>query len=158
MGYYLLGVFLQKINVQKSILVLAAALGLAGAVLGAYVSTALIGESVTVFFQDSLSFNLIVASVSVYLLLISVPVNRIQNRYGKVNAVLHWFGQNTLPIYLMHYFVLESLMFGFFGFTLNAAVLNPIIEIPLLTIVTLGLTSLIVYSLKKIPFVKRLIG
>jgi surface polysaccharide O-acyltransferase-like enzyme len=96
MGYYLLGVFLQKINVQKSILVLAAALGLAGAVLGAYVSTALIGESVTVFFQDSLSFNLIVASAAVYLLLISVPVNRIQNRYGKVNAVLHWVDRKSV--------------------------------------------------------------
>ncbi|XHH08300.1 MAG: acyltransferase [Candidatus Bathyarchaeia archaeon] len=158
MGYYLLGVFLQKIRVRKWFLGLAAVLGLTGAVLGAYVSTALIGERVTAFFHDSLSFNLIIASVSVYLLLTAVSPGKIVGRYGKVNSALHWIGQNTLPIYLMHYIILESLMFGFFGFTLNAEVLNPIIGIPLLTIVTFGLTALIVYPLKKVPFVKRLIG
>ncbi len=157
MGYYLLGVFLQKIKIRKSILLLAAALGLTGAVLGAYVSTALIGERVTTFFHESLSFNLIIASVAVYLLLNTLASNRILS-YNKVNTLLHWVGQNTLPIYLMHYMILESLMFGFFGFTLNASVLNPIIEIPLLTVVTFSLTVLIVYPLKKIPIVKRIIG
>jgi surface polysaccharide O-acyltransferase-like enzyme len=158
MGYYLLGVFLQKIHLQKRILAFAATLGIVGAVLCAYLATAFIGEVVTPFFHESLSFNLIIASVAVYLLLISVPRGRIESRSGKLKAALHWFGQNTLPIYLMHYLILESLMFGFFGFALNATVLNPVIEIPLLAIVTLGLTAILVYVLKKIPIVKRLIG
>ena len=158
MGYYLLGVFLQKIKVRSWILVLAACLGIAGAVFGAYISTALVGERVTTFFHESLNFNLIIASVAVYLLLINIPRSRVESRSAKVNAVLHWVSQNTLPIYLMHYMILECFMFGFFGFTLNTSVLNPIIEIPLLTLLTFGLTALIVYPLKKIPVVKRLIG
>ncbi len=158
MGYYLLGVFLQKIKVRSWILVLAACLGIAGAVFGAYISTALVGEKATTFFHESLNFNLIIASVAVYLLLINIPRNRVESRSAKVNKVLGWVGQNTLPIYLMHYIILECFMFGFFGFTLNATVLNPVIEIPLLTLLTFGLTALIVYPLKKIPVVKRLIG
>jgi surface polysaccharide O-acyltransferase-like enzyme len=157
-GYYLLGVFLQKIKLQNWILVFAASLGIIGAVLGAYFSTALIGERVTTFFHESLSLNLIVASVAVYLLLTSVPSSRIKSRYSKVNSALEGVGGNTLPIYLMHYIFLESLMFGFFGFTLNATVLNPIIGIPLLTALTFGLTTLSVYVLKKVPFAKFLIG
>jgi surface polysaccharide O-acyltransferase-like enzyme len=157
-GVFLLGVFLQKVKVQSWILMLAAGLGLAGAVVGAYVSTALVGERVTLFFHESLSFNMIIASVAVYLLLISIPPSRVESSHAKVNGVLHWIGQNTLPIYLFHYMILESLMFGFFGFTLNAAVLNPVIEIPLLATVTFVLTALIVYPLKKIPYVKRLVG
>lgn len=158
MGYYLLGVFLQKIKVRNWILLFTTVLGIVGAVLGAYVSTALIGESVTTFFHDSLSLNLIVASVSIYLLLTSVSSSQIGNRYNKVNSVLEWVGQNTLPIYLMHYILLESLMFGFFGFTLNAATISPIVGIPLLTATTFGLTALTVYVLKKVPLAKFLIG
>lgn len=157
MGYYLLGVFLQKIKVQKSVLVLAAVLGISGAVLCAYLSTAFIGERITPFFHESLSFNIIVASTAVYLLLNSVQISRIE-RNVKLSRMLHWFGQNTLPIYLMHYLILESCMFGFFGFTLNSATFNPIIAIPLFALVTLGLTSVLVFVLKKIPIVKRLIG
>jgi surface polysaccharide O-acyltransferase-like enzyme len=157
-GYYLLGIFLQKIKARTWILMLGTVLGILGAVLGAYLSTALIGERVTAFFHESLSFNLIIASVSVYLLLINLPTKRIENPNVKINSVLHWIGQNTLPIYLMHYIILESFKIGFFGFTLNATTLNPIIEIPLLTLLTFGLTALIVYPLKKIPIVKRLIG
>jgi surface polysaccharide O-acyltransferase-like enzyme len=158
MGYYLLGVFLQKIRVHNWILGFAAVLGITGAVLGAYVSTALIGERITTFFHESLSFNLIIASAAMYLLLTNVSPSSITSRHAKVHGLLHWIGQNTLPIYLLHYLILESLMFGFFGFTLNPTVLNPIIEIPLLTLVTFVLTALIVYPLKKIPIVKRLIG
>jgi surface polysaccharide O-acyltransferase-like enzyme len=101
---------------------------------------------------------MIIASVAVYLLLISIPPNRAKSRNAKVNAAMHWVGQNTLPIYLMHYIILECFMFGFFGFTLNATTLNPVIEIPLLTLLTFALTALIVYPLKKTPVVKRLIG
>jgi surface polysaccharide O-acyltransferase-like enzyme len=157
-GYYILGAFLQKIKVRTWILVLAACFGILVAVFGAYGITRLVGERVTEFFHDSLNFNMIIASVSVYLLLINIPIKRVESQNAKVNAVLHWIGQNTLPIYLMHFIILECFIFGFFGIHLNPYTLNPIIEIPLLTLVTFGLTAAIVYLLNKIPLVKRLIG
>ncbi len=157
-GYYILGAFLQKVKVRNWILILAACLGILVAIFGAYTITRFVGERVTEFFHDSLNFNMIIASVAVYLLLINIPIKRVESQNAKVNAVLHWIGQNTLPIYLMHFIILECFMFGFFGFHLNAYTLNPIIEMPLLTLLTFGLTAAIVYPLKKIPIVKRLIG
>jgi surface polysaccharide O-acyltransferase-like enzyme len=157
-GYYILGAFLQKVKVRTWILVMAACLGIAVAIFGAYGITRLVGERVTEFFHDSLNFNMIIASVAVYLLLINIPVKRLESHNPKVNAALHWIGQNTLPIYLMHFIILECFIFGFFGFHLNEYTLNPIIEIPLLTLVTFALTAALVYPLKKIPIVKRLIG
>ena len=115
----MLGVYLQKVKVRTWILVLGAVLGLAGAVVGAYVTAAFVGERVITFFHESLSFNMIIASVSVFLLLIAIPPSRIQSRYGKVNRLICWISQNTLPIYLFHLMVLESLELGFFGLTLN---------------------------------------
>lgn len=157
-GYYLLGVFLQKTKAQTWILASAVCLGVAVAVLGAYVTTVLIGEEAALFFYESLSFNIIIASGAVYMLLMATSNSRGENRYGKLNSILHWVGQNTLPVYLLHYMILESLMLGFFGFSLNAAMLDPAILVPLLTVLTFGLTVLIVYPLKKIPVIKRLIG
>ncbi len=158
MGYFLLGVFLQKVKVRSWILMLAAALGIAGAVLGAYFSTALVGERVTTFFHESLSFNMIIASVAIYLLLIAIPQSRIENRHAKVNGLLHWISQNTLPIYLFHVMALESLELGFLGLTLNQTTMPPIVEVPIVTLLTLLLSCLIIYPLNKIPLVKRLIG
>ncbi len=157
-GVYLLGVYLQKVKVRTWILVLGAALGLSGAVVGAYVTAAFVGERVITFFHESLSFNMIIASVSVFLLLIAIPPSRIQSRYGKVNRLICWISQNTLPIYLFHLMVLESLELGFLGLTLNQATLPPIVEVPLVTMLTLLLSCLIIYPLNKIPLVKRLIG
>ena len=157
-GIFLLGTFLQNVKVNRRLLILGAVLGLAGAVIGAYFAAAFVGERVITFFHESLSFNMIVASVSIFLLLTAIPSSKVQSRYGKVNRLLCWISQNTLPIYLFHIMVLESLEIGFLGLTLNRNILAPIIEVPLITILTLILTCLIIYPLNKIPIVKRVIG
>jgi len=54
--------------------------------------------------------------------------------------------------------VLESLQKGYFGFQISVNTMNPIVEIPLITIVTLFICAGIVFLLKRIPFVKKVIG
>ena len=54
--------------------------------------------------------------------------------------------------------VLEAFQKGFFGFTISVNTLNPAIEIPLITGLTLFVCLGIVLPLKKIPFVQKLIG
>ena len=157
-GYFLLGIFLQKVKVRSWILALGTILGLVGAVVGAYATAALVGERFITFFHESLSFNMIIASTAVFLLLIAIPASRIQSRHANFNRLVHWISQNTLPIYLLHLMVLESLELGFLGLTLNRNTMNPIIEVPLITIITLLLSAAIIYPLNKIPFVKKLIG
>jgi hypothetical protein len=47
---------------------------------------------------------------------------------------------------------------GYLGFSINVATINPIIEIPLETALTLLVCLAIIVSLKKVPCLKRVLG
>jgi len=66
--------------------------------------------------------------------------------------------KNTLPIYLFHLIVLESLQNGYLGFKLSVTTLNPLVEIPLATAVTLAICLAVIVPLKKVPYLGRLLG
>ena len=53
--------------------------------------------------------------------------------------------------------IIESIQLGYFGFSINRYILDPIIEIPLLTAIVLLVSLAIILLLKKIPYLKRLI-
>ncbi len=157
LGYFLLGIFLLYTKVRSWILYAALTLGLLGAILGEWFLTAMYGEQYAGFFHGYLSFNMIIASAALFMILLAIPKEKIESRYPIVNRVIHWIGQNTLPIYLVHVIVLETLQFGLLGFTLIDKN-NLIVEIPLATFVAFSLSVAIIYPLKKIPYVKKLIG
>jgi len=156
-GYFLLGLFLVQTKTRSWLIYLAAISGILTAVLGDWLITATLGETYTGFFHGYVSFDIIIASAALFALLITIPPNRAETRYNNVNRVIHWIGQNTLPIYLIHIMVLESLTLGLFGFTLPD-VSNSIVSIPMTALVVFSLSAAIVYPLMKIPYVKRLIG
>ncbi len=106
-GYFILGIFLLQTKVRSWIIYLAATLGILTAVLGDWLITATLGEAYTGFFHGYLSFDIIIASAALFILLITIPPRRVETRYKSVNRVIHWIGQNTLPIYLIHIMVLE---------------------------------------------------
>jgi len=54
--------------------------------------------------------------------------------------------------------ILESFQKGYFGFQISVNTLNPIVEIPLITVMTLFISVGLVFLLKKSPVVKKLIG
>lgn len=54
--------------------------------------------------------------------------------------------------------VLETLQKGYLGFKLSVMTMNPIVEIPLITVVTLLISLAIIVPLKKIPHMKDIIG
>ncbi len=155
-GYFVLGVFLLKSKVRSWILYLTLALGVAAAVIGDWVVT-LYSPQFNGFFHEYLIFPTIIASGALFLLLLAVPANRFEN-HVKFNRVLHWISLNTLPIYLFHVMVLEVISSGFLGYELYVFTMVPIIEIPVLTLLTFTVTCLIIYPLMKIPFVKKIIG
>jgi surface polysaccharide O-acyltransferase-like enzyme len=156
-GYFLLGVYLLNTKMRRSINYLALALGLLVAIVGDWLLTATAGETATGFFHGYLSFNMIIASAALFLILVGIPRTRVESGNGVVNRVIHWVGRNTLPIYLVHIIVLESLQLGLLGFTLPYTY-NLIVDVPFIAFVTFVLTVAIVYPLKKIPYLNRLIG
>jgi surface polysaccharide O-acyltransferase-like enzyme len=157
-GYYLLGAYCLKVRVSSKVLYTMLILGLTWTIIGTYLAVGIIGERFSQFFHDGYSFSMIGASAALFLLLAAVPSNMLEERFPRGIRVLRFIGQNTIPIYLFHVMVLESLQKGFFGFQISLATMNPVLEVPLLTVVTLFICLGVIYPLEKIPLVKRLIG
>ena len=158
LGYFILGTCLVKVRLRPSILYLVLVLGFLWTIIGTYFVVGTIGARLGEFFYDFFSVNVIMASVALFLLLSAVPPQKIESRFPRVNRVIHQISQNTLPIYLFHVIVLETLQKGYLGFKISLTTINPVLEIPLITVVTLFICLGLLIPLKKIPYLRRLIG
>ena len=157
-GYFILGAYVVKLQFRSSILYLGLILSTVWTILGTFFLIGTLGESYSQFFLDATSFSVIIASVALFLILAAIPNQTIENRFPRGNKILKIISQNTLPIYLFHIIILETLQKGYLGFQVSVTTMNPIIEIPLITAVTLLLCLAIIFPLKKLPYVKRIIG
>jgi surface polysaccharide O-acyltransferase-like enzyme len=157
-GYFVLGIYLTRTNIKKSLLFLGLLSGLLFTIFGTYLTIVIFGERYGQFFYDGFSINMIVLSASLFLLLLAVPTQKLQFNYPRINRVLHTISVNTLPIYPLHVIVLESLENGYLGFTLKVTDFNAYLSIPLITLVTLAICLAIILPLKQVPYMKRLIG
>ncbi|MGD6933079.1 MAG: acyltransferase [Candidatus Bathyarchaeia archaeon] len=158
-GYFLLGLYLLDTHVNRKVLVACVLAGFAWTALGTYWITATVGGSLQFFFYDYFSLGVILSSVALFLLLISVNYRKIKIKHPKLDRLIHYVSINSLAIYLFHFMVLETLENGYlWGFKISMATLSPIIEIPLLAGVTLVICLLVLYPLRKIPYLNRLIG
>jgi surface polysaccharide O-acyltransferase-like enzyme len=158
LGYFVLGAYLMKVQLKTSILTLVLVFGMLWTIIGTYLVIGALGEKFSQFFYDAYSFNIILASAALFLLLAAVPSQKIESRFPHGNRVLKLISQNTLPIFLFHVIVLEVLQRGYLGFTISITTMNPILEIPLITGLTILICLAIIVPLKKIPYVKKIIG
>jgi len=158
-GYFLLGVYLPKLKIKRrsfrmySLLVV----GFAWTMVGSLFIEMNPGLQ-RYFFYDYLTANVIVASVAMFLLLSSVSTKSLQKMPSGVNKLLHIVSENTLPIYLFHMLLVESFQKGMFGFTLTIVSANPLVMTPLLAVIVFFLSLGVIVPLKRVPYVKRLIG
>ena len=112
------------------------------------------------FFQQYFSPTLILASVMVFLLLLTIQPPSVQKttRLSTGNKLIKVISENSLPLFLFHVMILESLQRGYFGFAINGNTINSIIGVPLNTVITLFVSLGIIILLKKVPYLKKLIG
>lgn len=158
-GYFVLGIYLQRVNVNSKILY-----GLfTASVFFTIISTWLmrfhfysIGEKY--FFFDYLSVNVILASVTLFMILCKFPPDWPSGKHPVIQRVAHAISKNTLSIYLFHLIIMETLQRGYLGFQLSLTTINPVIGVPLITAVTLFITLGLILVMKKIPILKTLIG
>jgi surface polysaccharide O-acyltransferase-like enzyme len=156
-GFFLLGIYLVNTKIHSAVAYVGLAFGLLVAIFGEWFLTASMGEQATGYFHGYLSFNMIIASAALFIILISIPKSRIENGNATVNRLIRWIEQNTLPLYLVHVIVLETLHLGLLGFRFPYTN-NLLIDVPLIALVTFVLSAVIIYPLKKIPYVAKLIG
>jgi len=157
-GYFLLGVYLQKERLRPVFLYSVLFVALVWTIIGSWIVTYNVGGNASYFFYDFLTANVILASAALFQLLLGVSPDFFNKRVPRFGKFVSLISQYTLPVYLLHVMVLESLEKGYFGFKLSVTTLNPFVEIPLITVVTLFICVGIVFLLKRIPFVKKIIG
>ena len=159
-GYYMIGVYLLDVKMRRSTLLSLFLLGFASTVVGTYLMAATIGGTSTYFFHEYFSPTMILASIALFLLLnmSQTSSNQAKPNKSKIRWLLKKISENTLPLYLLHVMIIESLQRGYFGFAISSNTLNSIIEVPLISVVTLLICLAIIIPLKKIPVLRRLIG
>jgi surface polysaccharide O-acyltransferase-like enzyme len=160
-GYFMFGAFLMNVTMQRRTLIFLTTLGLVLSVIGTYIIAATIGGSHTYYFQDYFSPTMILASAALFLLLntIKAPTNQTETSQSKINWLLKQISQSTLAIFLFHVIVIETLQRGYlWGFTISGNNLNSILEVPLMTVVTLFICLGVILPLRKVPVIKKLIG
>lgn len=158
-GFFVLGSYLSTVHIRRRTLGVLFISGVALTALGTYALAATKGGTEMYFLQQYFSPTIILASVSAFLLLMTIKPPTIQkdSSPSKVNKLIKLISVNTLGIFFIHVMIIESIQLGYFGFTMNRTTLNPVIEVPLLTAIVLFASLGIILLLKKIPYLKRLI-
>jgi len=158
-GYFILGVHLQRVRVRPTILYALFFSSIAFTVLCTWLmhfQFYSIGRDY--FFFDYLAVNVIVASVTLFMILIRFPSDWPNGSHPLFRRLIHVISQNTLPIYLFHVIIMETLQRGYLGFKLSITIMNPIIGIPIVTGATLLITLALVLLMKKVPVLRTIIG
>ncbi len=158
-GYFILGTFLINVQIRRSFLSILAALGIALTTISIYIIQSPIGGNSEAFaFTVYFGPWTILTAFALFMLLNTVKIPAQDGNPSKGAKLLRVISQNTLPLALFHLMILESLQRGYFGFAINGNTVNSIVGVPLITIITLFVSLGIILVLKKIPYLKRLIG
>ena len=179
-GYFILGAYLLTVQISRSKLALYTVVGVTLTAIGTYVIAATVGGTEMYFFQGYLSPTLIFAACSLYLLLtvvqsppsaqaFAVPSDLETDFKPKEicaeppcesngRKLLRIISVNTLPLYLFHVMVLETIQKGYLGFAINGNTINSVIGVPLNTAIVLFVSLGIIVGLKKVPGLKKLVG
>ena len=158
-GYFILGVYLVRVQVSRRILVAVLGTCMALTAVGTYFVARIFGGTDTWFFQEYVSPTTIIAAISFFLLLNTVKLkSETQPAHRSLGGrILHVISENTLGIFFMHLMVLYVLHVGIGGYALNGNTVYSAIGVPLATGLTILICLAIIVPLKKIPVIKRLI-
>jgi len=163
-GFFVLGTYLVTVRMRRSTLSILIIIATALTAVGTYALAATGAGTGMYFLQQYFSPTVILASVMAFLLLLTIKPASVQKETAtptspsKVNGLIKLISQNTLGIFFIHVMIIESIEKGYFGFAINRDTLNPIIEAPLLTVIVLFSSLAIILILKRIPYLRRLIG
>jgi len=159
-GYFVLGAYLRGVSAPSWLLVAGLLGGISWTLVGTYFMTyPLNWVGQYYFFFDTVSINVVMVSVSIYMLLSKASVDWPgKTKHPRLHSLVHFISANTLPIYLFHVIILESIHRGYFGFTLSLRTMNPIVEIPLVAALAFIITIALVYLVSRLPVLSKLIG
>ncbi len=158
-GYFVLGTYLVGIEVKAKTLKKLLVAAIISTIIGLYLMAFPFHSAGQYFFFTYItSANVVLASIATYMLLAKYPKDWPKNSHPKLSRLTKAISANTLPIFFFHVIVLETFNQGLLGFRISMLQMSPVIEIPLVTAVTLFITLGLVLLVKKVPILKTLIG
>jgi surface polysaccharide O-acyltransferase-like enzyme len=159
-GYFVFGAYVTRIRASSRILIAGLLMGIAWTLIGTYFMIyPLNWVGQYYFFFDTVSANVVLLSISIYMLLSKAPADWPgKTKHSRLHAIVHFISANTLPIYLFHVMILESIHRGYFGFKLSLVSMNPIVEIPLAAAIAFVITIALIWLMTRFPILTKLIG
>lgn len=149
-GYPILGYYLANFAAHKNIKlvsVLLIVIGTLATIIGTHIETKAKGSFV-VFYYEYLSLNVLMTSVGMFLFF---RFFEFQNK--KITAIVNFVGTYSYGIYLSHILVLS-----FLNMFIKWHIINPIIGLPLKSLVCFIISLFVVYLINKIPYGKYVSG
>lgn len=151
-GYLVLGYFLHTSNPKFNNRRVCAAIAYVVTVIIASVSTFYLSQSLgkqTLTVMNSFTLNTFIQTVAIYYLLKNVEI---KNRV--VNFVVQTISNYSFGIYLVHIMVISL----FFRIGIFWTMAHPLISVPLVVLLTLITSFLVIFLLRKIPFMAKFAG
>lgn len=159
LGYFILGAYLINVRMKRSTLMALLCVGIALTAIGTFQMSRTVGGGASFYFQEYLSPTMILSSISFFLLLNTYKTSNDQpTNQSWRRRIMRVISENTLGIYLFHMMVIYTLQNGLLGVTLNGNTLNSIVGVPLMAGLALAICLAVIVPLKKLPYVKKLIG
>lgn len=144
-GYYILGYYLTKFDIKSSkVFNIIGLISLAITFFGTYIISAsnnLFGS----YFMNYLNFNTVLVSIMIFLYF--------KNANLKSHTILKVISTYSFGIYLIHVIIMEYI---FSIFKVDFHYVQPLIFIPIFTLLVLVLSLLFSLLISKIPIVKRI--
>ncbi len=157
-GYFIAGRFLdllqpsRKQNIAALVIYLAA---LVVTILGTYLLLRSSGQYNS-FFYEYLSLNVILMSLTAFMLLQGLPYEAIYARFARLGRLVSVLSSTSFGVYMVHVMLIALFKSGRLGFVLNGARIAPGVGILVNFLVVMPLSVAIVILLQRIPILKHL--
>lgn len=159
-GFFVLGHYLRDVTLtQRQVL------PVLFIVVAALLFTQFITHTLTVynegnydnFFVANDSLNLLVVAVGLFLFFKSIDYTALFQRVPLLERIILGISSCSLGIYFVHVLIIDELASGHFGFQLMAASFHPLLSIPAIALLTLGLSLLVTLALKQLPYIRSIV-
>ncbi len=159
-GYFVLGYVLAQIKLSSRAVrwALFSMLGLAGlTALGTFLLVSEAHGEVNTSLYDYLYPNVILMSVSAFLVLRSINYEKVFIKAPFLKKVIDVLSRASFGIYLLHPVIIHLLEKGTFGGKISAITFHPAIGIPLTLLLVIGSSTAIIVILQRIPLIRRVV-
>ncbi|MFK7800223.1 MAG: acyltransferase [Anaerolineae bacterium] len=160
MGYFVLGYYLRSIKLNREQMVWCLAIMAGFILLTQFLTHWLTAQSdgqFDNFFTLNTSFNVMVLATCFFLFIKSLDYEAIYARYPIFKLCIKYVAQTSLGLYFIHVMIIEELRSGRLGIELHGLTWNPLIAIPLITVLVMGLSVAIIRGMQQIPHVKKIV-